>query len=291
MSSSASVWAGQKEVLKHPLGIVSAIFLFLVLALPALAAELPALTGRVVDDAGILDTATKAALVQKLADFEKKSSDQIVVATVPSLDGEEIEPYANRLFRAWKLGQAGEDNGILMLVAPNERRMRIEVGYGLEGTLTDLHSKLIIENTMVPAFRAGDYSGGVSKAVDDVIMVLEGNGDELEARARRNEQTSTSGLSEDEIIFFVFIALWATLFFGGMAMAVLPRMFGRKLGPARYEWLGMTFDYDKRSGSSSGGGWTSGGWSGGGGGGWSSGGGGFSGGGGSSGGGGASGGW
>ncbi|WP_378947051.1 TPM domain-containing protein [Mesorhizobium sp. ANAO-SY3R2] len=290
MTSSASVWTGQRGVLKRPLGIASAIFLLLVLALPALAAELPALTGRVVDDAGILDPSTKAALVQKLADFEKKSSDQIVVATIPSLGGEEIEPYANRLYRAWKLGQAGEDNGILVLVAPNDRRMRIEVGYGLEGTLTDLHSKLIIENTMVPAFRAGDYSGGVSKAVDDVIMVLEGNGEELEARARRNEQTSSTGLSEDEIIFFVFLALWATMLFGGMAMAVLPRMFGRKLGPARYEWLGMTFDYNKRSGSSSGGGWTSGGWSGGGGG-WSSGGGGFSGGGGSSGGGGASGGW
>lgn len=259
-------------------------------AMPAFAAELPALTGRVVDDAGMIDPETKAALIQKLADFEKKSSDQIVVATIPSLDGEAIEPYANRLFRAWKLGQGGEDNGILLLVARDDRRMRIEVGYGLEGTLTDLHSKLIIENTMVPAFRDGDFSGGISKAVDDIIMVAEGNGAELEARAKRNEKTGVSGMSEDDIVFFIFIALWATLFFGGMAMAVLPRMFGRRLGPGRYVWLGMTFDYDKRSGSS--GGWTSGGggWSGGGGG-WSSGGGGFSGGGGSSGGGGASGGW
>lgn len=279
-----------RGVLNLCLAMISALLLLILFISPTLSAELPALTGRVVDDAGILDPATKAALVQKLADFEKKSSDQIVVATVPSLGGEEIEPYANRLYRAWKLGQAGEDNGILVLVAPNDRRMRIEVGYGLEGTLTDLHSKLIIENTMVPAFRAGDFSGGISKAVDDVIMVLEGNGAELEARAKRNEQASPTGLSEDEIIFFAFIGLWATMFFGGIAMAVLPRTFGRKLGPDRYQWLGMTFDYNKRSGSSSGGGWTSGGWSGGGGG-WSSGGGGFSGGGGSSGGGGASGGW
>ncbi|TIM80656.1 TPM domain-containing protein, partial [Mesorhizobium sp.] len=107
---------------------------------------------------------------RKLADFEAKSSDQIVVATVPSLDGEEIEPYANRLFRAWKLGQAGEDNGVLLLVANNDRKMRIEVGYGLEGTLTDLHTRLIIENDMVPAFRAGDFSGGIAKAVDDMVM-------------------------------------------------------------------------------------------------------------------------
>ena len=83
-------------------------FLILFLPLTALAADLPALTGRVVDNAGIIDAATKAALTQKLADFEKKGSDQIVVATIPSLDGEEIEPDANRLFRAWKLGQAKE---------------------------------------------------------------------------------------------------------------------------------------------------------------------------------------
>ena len=152
----------------------------------AFAAELPALTGRVVDNAGIIDAATEAALTQKLADFETKGSDQIVVATIHSLDGEEIEPYANRLFRAWKLGQAGENNGVLLLVAKNDRKMRIEVGYGLEGTLTDLHTKLIIENDMVPAFRAGDFSGGITKAVDDMVMVLEGNPEELEARGKRN---------------------------------------------------------------------------------------------------------
>ena len=106
----------------------------------------------------------------------------------PSLDGEEIEPYANRLFRFWKLGQAKENNGVLLLVAPNDRKMRIEVGYGLEGTLTDLHTKLIIENDMVPAFRAGDFSGGIAKAVDDMVMVLEGNPEELEARGERNQQ-------------------------------------------------------------------------------------------------------
>jgi uncharacterized protein len=134
----------------------------LLVGFTALAAELPVLTGRVVDNAGIIDASTKVALTRKLAAFEAKSSDQIVVATVDSLDGEEVEPYANRLFRAWKLGQAGEDNGVLLLVAKNDRKMRIEVGYGLEGTLTDLHTKLIIENDMVPAFRAGDFSGGQS---------------------------------------------------------------------------------------------------------------------------------
>ena len=140
----------------------------------------------------MIDPATEAALVQKLADFEKKGSDQIVVATIDTLDGEAIEPYANRLFRAWGLGQAGEDNGVLLLVVKSDRKMRIEVGYGLEGTLTDLHTKLIIENTMVPAFRAGDFSGGISRAVDDMIMVLEGNAAELEARGERNPATDSS---------------------------------------------------------------------------------------------------
>ena len=177
--------------------------------------------------------------------FETKSSDQIVVATIASLGGEAIEPYANRLFRAWRLGQAGEDNGILLLVAKDDRKMRIEVGYGLEGTLTDLHSRLIIENTMVPAFRAGDFAGGISGAVDDIIMVLEGNGAELEARAERNQDSGSSG---DDIAALLFIAVWATLFFGGFAMAILPRIYGRKLGPGRYEWLGMDFQLRQRIG-------------------------------------------
>jgi uncharacterized protein len=107
------------------------LFLLLLFSFPVLAQQLPALTGRVVDNADLIDPAAEAALTQKLAAFEQKSSDQIVVATVPDLGGEAIEPYANRLFRHWGLGQAGEDNGVLLLVARDDRRMRIEVGYGL----------------------------------------------------------------------------------------------------------------------------------------------------------------
>ncbi|MCC5780019.1 YgcG family protein [Nitratireductor sp. B36] len=255
-------------------------FIWIAAASAVAAAELPRLTGRVVDNAGIIDAASEAALNSRLEAFEARSSDQIVVATIRSLDGEALEPFANRLFRAWGLGQAGEDNGVLLLVALDDRKMRIEVGYGLEGTLTDLHSKLIIENTMVPAFRAGDFSTGISGAVDDIIMVLEGNAAELEARAKRSQQ-SDKGSGWPVILFFL---VWATFFFGGIAMAFLPPIFGRKIGPGRYKWLGMTVDYTKSRGGSSGG-RSSGGWSSGGGGG------GFSGGGGSSGGGGASGSW
>jgi uncharacterized protein len=158
--------------------------------------------------------------------------------------------------------------------------MRIEVGYGLEGTLTDLHSKLIIENTMVPAFRAGDFTGGITAAVDDVIMVIEGNAAELEARAERNRlEAGDTGIPWFVVVFLI---VWAVLFFGSFAFALLVAVFGRKVGPHRYEWLGMTVNYGS-SGRHSSGGWSSGGSRGSGGG--------FSGGGGSSGGGGASGGW
>ena len=89
-----------------------------------------------------------------------------------SLDGQEIEPYANELFRSWKLGEKTKNNGVLLLVAPNERRVRIEVGYGLEGTLTDALSKVIIANAIAPRFKAGDFGGGITRGVDDIITVL-----------------------------------------------------------------------------------------------------------------------
>ena len=263
------------------LGAVLAAFLLLVVPLSAFAQSLPALTGRVVDNAGIIDASTEAGLVARLEAFEQRSSDQIVVATIQNLGGEAIEPYANRLFRAWGLGQAGEDNGILLLVAVDDRSMRIEVGYGLEGTLTDLHSKLIIENTMVPAFRAGDFSGGISRAVDDMIMVLEGNAAELEARAERNQQSDPF----IPLLPLLFIILWVSVFGGAILTAILVPRYGRKIGPKRYRWLGMDWDFNSRDGGSSSGSsgssWSSG----------SSSGGGFSGGGGSAGGGGAAGRW
>ena len=128
---------------------VAALWAFAALA----AADFPPLTGRVVDQAKILSPVTIADLERKLADLEQKSGIQLVVATVPSLGGEEIEPYANALFRAWKLGEAKKNNGVLLLVAPNQRRVRIEVGYGLEGTLTDAISSIIISNAIAPRFQ------------------------------------------------------------------------------------------------------------------------------------------
>lgn len=267
------------SVVKKPVGgLIAAAMLALVFVASAAAASFPALTGRVVDNAGLIDTATKSAIEARLKAHEEKSSDQVVVATIASLEGEVLEDYANRLFRAWGLGQAQQNNGVLLLVARDDRKIRIEVGYGLEGTLTDLHSKLIIDNTIVPAFRAGNFAAGISAAVDDILTVLTGDGAELEERARKRDETQ----SWTSYIPGIFIALWISLFVSIFGFAILAPIFGKKLGPGRYRWLGieMTVGGSGSSGRSSGGGWSSGG-----------GGGGFSGGGGSSGGGGASGGW
>ena len=153
----------------------------------------PALTGRIVDQANIIPAETRSAIEQKLADLEAKSGIQLVVATVASLEGQEIEPYANELFRSWKLGEKTKNNGVLLLVAPNERRVRIEVGYGLEGTLTDALSKVIITNAIAPRFKAGDFSGGISRGVDDIITVLTTDASEWQKRPSLrldNQQTT-----------------------------------------------------------------------------------------------------
>src|ERR1700689_2483226 len=126
----------------------------------AFALDFPQLTGRVVDQAGVMSADSRTAVEAKLKDLEDKSGIQLVVAAVKSLEGGDIETYANQLFRTWKLGQAQKNNGILLLVAPNEHQVRIEVGYGLEGTLTDALSSSIISGAIVPRFKTGDFSGG-----------------------------------------------------------------------------------------------------------------------------------
>ena len=146
---------------------------FVVLAtIAAHALTFPALTGRVVDEAGILDAATKQAMTEKLAAVEAKSGDQIVVVTLKSLQDTSIEDYGFQLGRAWAIGQKDKNNGAVLIVVPSERKVRIEVGYGLEGALTDAVTRLIIQNAIVPRFRAGDFAGGISRGVDDIIQVV-----------------------------------------------------------------------------------------------------------------------
>jgi uncharacterized protein len=166
------------------LAILCALMVPAVAQWPAIPAtsEFPALTGRVVDDANVLDAATRETLRQKLAAHEAKTGNQIVVATVKSLNGSSVEDYANRLFRRWQLGQRGTNNGVLLLHAPKERKVRIEVGYGLEGTLTDAIGKYIIQNAITPRFKANDFAGGMTRGVDDIIKVLDGGAEEFKQR-------------------------------------------------------------------------------------------------------------
>jgi uncharacterized protein len=262
-----------------------AVALLAWLLLPAAAQEFPALTGRVVDTANLLDPATEAILDQKLQAFEQKSSDQVVVATVPDLQGQAIEEYGVGLGRAWKIGRAGENNGVILLVSRDDRKVRIEVGYGLEGTLTDALSSLIIQNDILPAFRGGDFASGIVKGVDGILQVLSGDAAELQARAERNAGWQSEDV-EGTVFFVLFALVWLFVIGAGM-MSFFARRFGTKVGKDRWRWLGMVWALSQssrgsgRSGGSFGGGGFSGGSSGGG----------FSGGGGSFGGGGSSGSW
>src|SRR5712692_7386337 len=182
-----------------------ALVALLCAGLAVFAANFPALTGRIVDQANIIPADTHNAIEPKLADLETKSGIQLVVATVASLEGQEIEPYANELFRAWKLGEAKKNNGVLLLVAPKERKVRIEVGYGLEGTLTDALSNVIITGAIVPRFKANDYAGGIERGVDGIISVLTTDAAEWQPRARtRNDDRQTS---IDQLVPLILLGL------------------------------------------------------------------------------------
>ncbi|GAB3385489.1 hypothetical protein GCM10027514_25960 [Azotobacter armeniacus] len=144
------------------------------LAVQAQEASFPALSGRVVDRAELLDATTEARLTQMLAAHEQATGDQLVVVIVPDLQGRSIEEFGVELGRRWGIGQKGKDNGALLIVARDERRVRIEVGYGLEERLTDAQSALIIHNIIIPAFRQGDFARGVTEGVAAMVWVLGG---------------------------------------------------------------------------------------------------------------------
>lgn len=187
--------------------------------------EIPYLSGRVNDYAEILSEETRELLSEKLRQHEDSTTNQVVVLTLPSLQGESIEDFSNEVFNVWALGQQGQDNGILILVVPDERRMRIEVGYGLEASLPDILAGRIIREVMTPRFRDGDFDGGILKGTQAVIDILAG--EELPEHTGSNEQgdsSSMSGLSDFDpgmsiigrILFgaFVFGIIGLFTFFG-----------------------------------------------------------------------------
>ena len=229
----------------------------------------PELTGRVVDLPGIIDSATKQSIIGKLEAFESKSSVQIVVAVVNSLEGYEIRDYGYQLARHWAIGQKDVNNGVLLLVAPLERKMAIEVGYGVEGSLTDAVSFYIISDKMTPLFKQGKMARGIEAGIDNILQALVGEIADQDIIKKRESQETMSTI----LFFLFFFGVVGFILFNGIR-----DIFGlRKGGSSRNDdddhWGGGS----SWSGSSGGSSW-SGGLS-------------FSGGGGSFGGGGASGGW
>jgi uncharacterized protein len=200
----------------------------------AVAQSLPKPTGRVNDFANVIDPSTEADLDRQLDGLEQRTSSEIAVATVSSLEGMSVEEYANRLFKEWGVGQATQDNGVLVLVAPNEREMRIEVGYGLEGVLPDGLAGQIIREEFTPRFRDGDYSGGIRSGVGRVLDVVEKHQvltpEEL---AKFNE--SSSGDDAPLWVVLPFFGLFVTIGFGMLGVGLrsktgFPVLFGSLFG-------------------------------------------------------------
>ena len=173
--------------------LFSCALLCFALCSAAWAADLhfPILTGHVVDDAHVLNEQTVSDLEQKLAAYEQQTSTQIVVVTIPTLADQAIEDYGYQLGRHWGIGQKGKDNGLVLLVAPKEHQVRIEVGYGLEGVMTDAESSTIIHNVMLPLFKQGDNDAAVAQGTDSILNVLGGVTDENIVAPLQHKQAGT----------------------------------------------------------------------------------------------------
>ena len=185
-------------------------------------APLPKLTARVTDLTGTFSPADKQALETKLADWEQRTGNQLVVVMVPSTAPEPIESYSIRLADAWKIGHKGKDNGAIFLIAKNDRRMRIEVGYGLEGVLTDVTSHRIIAESVTPLFRQGKFVQGIDAGVDRIIDVV-GSGAPLPPQRAR--APSSNGFDFQTLLILLFVVV-------PVIGSVLSRIFGRTLGSA-----------------------------------------------------------
>jgi uncharacterized protein len=243
------------------LGVVSAAAL-------AQSLTFPDLTGRVIDEAGILDANTREQLEKLSADLEAKTTDPLIVVTLKSQRGTSIEDYGYQLGRKWQIGQKDKNNGVVLIVAPNDKRVRIEVGYGLEPTLTDAISSVIIQGSILPRFRAGDFAGGVRRGAEDIVQVLSGDAKEIQERAAQR-QAASHGLSIGEILIIAFWIIVAII----IITNVMADMRGRRggIGPGQVRRTRDWTNYNPviigggRSGNGWGGGDSGGGFSGGGG--------------------------
>ena len=218
LSTAGALGPGLRPWQKWPLASAGAAALRLALALvvfglslgfAAAAPKFPPLSGRIVDEANLLSPEDRRALELELQGLEEKSTDQLVIYTARSLQGYEIEDFGYQLGRAWQIGQKGKDNGVVLIVAPNERKVRIEVGRGLEPQLTDIMSKLIIENAILPAFRRGDFAAGIKAGVRDIRDVLLGDAEAVKERARSAAKREGTPSLSPALIFLIFFILMA----------------------------------------------------------------------------------
>ena len=198
---AADIWSVSRECIHY------VVFFFLVFCVPVHALEVPKLQGYVNDYAGMISPQAKATLEQELQAFEQSDSTQIVVLTIPSLEGEVLEEFSIKVAEQWKIGQTGKDNGIIVLVSKQDRKIRVEVGRGLEGQITDLMSGRIIDLVIMPKFKRGDFDGGLISGVHALIDAARG---EFKADSTR-EPTRRNGQSR----------LLTFLIFGGIAILVL----------------------------------------------------------------------
>jgi uncharacterized protein len=180
----------------------------------------PALSGRVVDQTGTLSSSDVASLDQTLKDFEARKGSQIAVLIVPTTEPEAIEQYSIRVAEAWKIGRKKIDDGAILVVAKNDRKLRIEVGYGLEGALTDITTNRIIDEIITPKFRSGDFAGGISAGVDQIIRVV--NGESLPAPQQPRQSSVLFG-QIDPFNPFVIVGV---LVLGGILRGLLGRLLG-----------------------------------------------------------------
>ena len=181
----------------------------------------PPLSGRVVDQTGTLSSGEVAALTQTLKDLETRKGSQIAVLIVPTTDQESIEQFSIRVAEAWKIGRKKIDDGALLVVAKNDRRLRIEVGYGLEGALTDATARRIIDEDITPKFKSGDFAGGISAGVDRIIRVIDGE----KLPAPEPEHWRSPGLLGNIDPFNPFF-IAALFIVGGILRSTLGRLFG-----------------------------------------------------------------
>ncbi len=210
--------------------------LFLCFAVPLAALEVPKLAGRVNDTANMLNPQTKADIESMLAQFEKTDSTQIVLLTIPSLDGETLEVFSMQVAEAWKIGQKGSDNGAVLLVARDERKIRIEVGYGLEGRLTDLLAGRIISREIVPRFKEGRFDEGIRDGIVAMIAAVKGEYTAKDTAPQNNQANDPYGLIFLLIFAFSFIGRAfhkkkkMAAIVGGVASPVLGMLFMPQIG-------------------------------------------------------------